>query len=138
MTRRGLAALAASILVLAIGGVIWHFITSEPVITVDRAGLVRVGMTASEVKEVLGGPAGDYAGEFAVTYSRGGVGEDDSGFYEGTNWWGVQGMIQVRFGKEGLVESVDFYPAHSLGRIDSQDRPSDVKRNRHRWVPAHW
>jgi hypothetical protein len=114
MTRRRLAVLPALVFLLAIGWVGWHSFMPEPVITEERARLIQLGMTESEVQAILGGPAGDYTGDAVVTYARGGVGDDDTGYSKGTNWWGCQGVIQVQFSQGGLVESAAYYPAHAV------------------------
>src|SRR5262249_54019184 len=100
MTQRRLVVLATVVLVLPIAGRTLRFLTPEPVITEDRARSIQLGMTESEVRAMLGGPPGDYTGGAVVTYSRGGVGADDTGYYEGTNWWGIQGVVQVKFSKD--------------------------------------
>jgi hypothetical protein len=142
MIRRRLAVLAAIVPVLAIGGVAWRFLTPEPTITEERARLIQSGMTESEVKAILG-PAGDYTHGAVVTYARGGVGDDVTGYSSGTNWWGTQGVIQVQFSADGLVESANYYPANSVRRVDFWSalkaiRPLGIKGNRHGWVAAHW
>jgi hypothetical protein len=100
-------------------------------------------MTESEVRAILGGPAGDYARGEVVTYVRGCVGADESGYYQGTNWWGRQGMIQVQFSEDGRVQSAAFYPAHVSDHLGWRDRlrarlPFMPQRNRHGWVPGSW
>jgi hypothetical protein len=143
MILRRLVVPAAFILVLVIGGVAWHFLAPEPVITEDRVQLIQPGMTEAEVRAILGGPAGDYARGAVVTYARGNVGADESGYYQGTNWWGSRGMIQVQFSTEGLVESASYYPANSATHMDFWDKlwarlTSGGKGNRHGWVAAAW
>jgi hypothetical protein len=142
MTRR-LVVLGALVLVLATGWVGWHCLMPEPVISPERADSIQPGMTQAEVTALLGGPAGDYTGLDVVTYVRGSVGADATGFFRGTNWWGRQGMIQVQFSKEGLVESAAYYPAHSVRRVDYRSKlwaivTLGVKANRHDWVPGAW
>ena len=100
-------------------------------------------MTASEVQAILGGPPGDYAGRVSVTYARGGVGADDSGYSKGTNWWGVRGVIQVHFDNECLAEDVGYYPACFDSRITCWDAlratlTLGTTSSRHRWVAADW
>src|SRR5262245_53762819 len=109
VTNRMLVVLATATLVLPVVGAIWSRPAPQPVITAERARQIRPGMTASDVEAIPGGAA--------VTYSRGGVGADDSRYYEGTNWWGIQGVIQVQFSEAGLVEAAAFYPAHSVQRV---------------------
>jgi hypothetical protein len=115
----------------------------EPVITPERADLIRVGMTRSEVTALLGGPPGDYADDAIITYVRGSVGEDSSGFDRGTNWWGREGVIQVQFSEEGRVESAAFYWAHVMRRANAWGELRgiltwDMKKTRHEWVPGAW
>jgi hypothetical protein len=143
MNQRGLVVLTG-LTVLAIGGAItWHCIRPEPVITEESARAIRLGMTKAEVRAILGGPAGDYTGGDAVTYSRGGVGADESGYSRGTNWWGTRGVIQVHFSKEGLVEVANYYPAHSVSPGSFWSKlwvrlKVDGKGNRHGWIAAYW
>src|SRR5262245_61422188 len=99
MTRRRLIALAVGVFALPIGWLAWQFLKPEPVITWERAELIQPGMTRSEVDAIVGVPPGDYTGGANVVYVRGSVGEDQSGFYRGTNWWGLKGVIQVQFGE---------------------------------------
>jgi hypothetical protein len=143
MARRTIVILTAIAFILATGSVAWHFIRPKPVITYERAEAIQLGMTRAEVIALLGGPPGDYAGGHSVTYVRGCVGEDASGFYDGTNWWGRQGMIQVQFSPDGLVESVGYYQAHSASRVGVWDTvrsmlPSGRHRCQHEWVPGCW
>ena len=142
MTRRRLM-MIAFLLVLAIGVVVvWHLTRPEPVINVERARLIQTGMSEQQVTAILGGPPGDYTGDQIVTYSRGGVGADESGYYSGTNWWGLEGVVQVHF-NQGLVENVNYYPAKFARQVDPWQTIRSLvtlrgKRNRHDWVPAHW
>ena len=149
MTKRTLVVLAALILILAPLALnpsfraTWFPFMPEPVITLERALSIQRGMTEAEVRAILGGPAGDYAGNAVVTYSRGGVGADETMYYEGTNWWGIQGMIQVQFNQEGRVEDWGYYYANSEQRIGFWGElramlPFGAKRNHHGWVAAHW
>ena len=143
MTNRMLVVLATVTLVLPVVGAIWSRPAPQPVITAERARLIQPGMTASDVEVILGGPPGDYVVGAAVSYSRGGVGADDSRFYEGTNWWGIRGVIQVQFSKAGLVEAAAFYPTHSVWRVGLPERqqvdpPGAPPGIRHGWVAAYW
>ena len=143
MTQRRLVVLAAVALALPAGGVTWYLTRPEPVITAERARSIQAGMTESEVEALLGGPAGDYAGGAIVTYARGGVGADETGYHQGTNWWGREGVIQVQFSKEGRVESAAYYPARSVERVTLWERlwarlTLASPRNRHAWVAAYW
>ncbi len=143
MTPRRLVLLAAAVLALPMGWLTWHLTRPRPVITWERAQAIRVGMTRAEVESLLGGPAGDYVGDAAVTYTRGSVGEDDTGFYQGTNWWGAQGIIQVQFTDEDRVESAAYYPAHISKRVGLRERlwaswPLAPRRQRHGWLPGPW
>jgi hypothetical protein len=143
MTPRRLLVLAAVALALSAGGLAWHLARPEPVITEERARSIQVGMTKAEVAALLGGPAGDYAANAVVTYLRGSVGGDATGYYQGTNWWGRGGMIQVQFSEEGRVESAAYYPAPFVRRLDFWERLRGgltlaPQRNRHDWVPGGW
>jgi hypothetical protein len=126
------------------GGFYWQFCGGTPIITEPSADRISRGMSAAEVRKILGGPAGNCTGRARVTYARGGIGEDTSGFYEGTNWWGLTGMIQVHFDKEGLVKSAVFYEARSVQSVGFWDELVDLfkghrfTRHQHDWVAAHW
>jgi hypothetical protein len=143
MTNRMLVVLATLTFVLPVVGAIWFRPAPRADVTAERARHIQTGMTARDVEAILGGPPGDYVVGAAVTYSRGGVGADESKFYEGTNWWGTQGVIQVQFSKAGLVEDANFYPAHSVRRVGLWDRPQADPPGappgiRHDWVAAYW
>jgi hypothetical protein len=143
MIRRTPVFLAAFVFILVVSGVGWRIVRPKPVITPERVRLIEEGMTRSEVEALLGGPPGDYSGGYMVNYSRGSVGEDDSNFSVGTNWWGREGMVQVQFNQEGRAEDWGYYQAHSVNRVDFWGKLRDVvpfgaKRNRHGWVAAHW
>ena len=143
MTRRAPLFLAAALFTLVLAGVGWRIVRPKPVITPERVRLIQEGMTQREVEALLGGPPGDYAGGYSVHYRRGGVGDDDSNFSDGTNWWGREGMIQVQFNAEGRVEDWGYYSANSERRLGfwAQLRamlPVGAKRNQHGWVAAHW
>lgn len=150
MVNRALIILATVTLVLVtarlsppVSGAIQSSPTPVPEITAERAELIRAGMTLSTVEGILGGPAGNYATGVVVTYSRGGVGADTAEFYEGVTWWGTRGVVQVQLGRGGLVESVAFYPAHSVHQLgDGEEpcaRPPGAPQGiRHDWVAAYW
>jgi hypothetical protein len=143
MTQRTRIVLIAAALALPVGHVAWGLTRPDPVITPERADAIRVGMTKSEVVAILGGPAGDYAGNFAVTYLRGSVGADQSRYYDGTNWWGRRWMIQVRFDEQGLVKTVWYYTAHVEQPTNFWDGlwvrlTPTWPRKRHDWVPGGW
>lgn len=143
MFRRRLAVIAVLIVVVVIGIVAWEYTRPVPVINQERARLIESGMSESQVIEILGGAPGDYAGNQLVTYARGGVGADESLYYVGANWWGLEGMIQVHFNNARRVEQVDFYPARFTRQADAWQTIRSVatlqwKRHRHDWVPATW
>ena len=143
MARRTLIVLTGTVFGLTVAAASWHFIKPKPVITGERADAIQVGMTKAEVIALVGGPPGDYAPGEIITYVRGCVGADSSGFYEGTNWWGREGMIQVQFNEQGLVDSVGFYPAHVSYRTGTWSNlramlPYGGQTQRHEWVPGCW
>jgi hypothetical protein len=143
MTRQRLIVLTALVFALAVGWAGWRCYRLKLVITFERMSDIQQGMTLAEVTAIIGGPPGDYTGGDAITYMRGSVGEDSSVFYEGTNWWGREGMIQVQFDQYGRVESAGYYSARSIHRADMWSRlrtmlPFGGQRNRHEWLPGNW
>jgi len=92
---------------------------SRPTPLEERVGRIRAGMSGAEVDAVLGAPPGDHTRY--VTYVRhGGIRRADSPIME---WDYDEGCVDVRFGPDGRVEDVTYYP--------NSDPPSVWDRVRH-------
>ena len=93
--------------VLAAGGLAAVALTLlRPIPLEDRVHRIQPGMTAAEVEAVLGAPPGNYARH--ITYVRhGGIRLNTDPAKE---WDWDEGCVTVRFGPDGRVEAVEFYP----------------------------
>jgi hypothetical protein len=108
------------LVVLAVGAVVATALTvSRPTPLEGRVGRIQSGMTLAEVCVVLGAPPGDHTRY--VSYLRRGLHRSGSPTEE---WDWDEGCVDVRFGPDGRVEDVSFYP--------NTDAPSAWDRVRYR------
>ena len=111
MSRRRFMIAGAVLSTILLAGIAFQFLRPGSAINRQNFERIQVGMALSEVEDIVGLPAGDYStgNVFLVEPAR------RFSLQPRREWWGDEGILQVRLDAEGRVTEKHFLAVYHSG-----------------------